>query len=540
MNRARSATRSGHQPQTIKPTYGVPLPQNRVSRTHLLGSKSTSHFLLKKLKLDPWQRVLDGDKRPVYSQEGFQLMQNKQNVDAVISDDFFTIKDEIISLDNDTQQSLLPPPIKAHIDHLVEQVDDLTLLLEEERLNHKQTRHRSEENLINQFRIQSEKYNDRINQIVVNHNNMLENLHSKHSQEIMEEQAKADARESYIQKEMDYVKSSFHTYKITLEKENEEKIHLKSEELMKKMRDQMNIKEEQLNRKINDQIMKERKNIAARQKMEIENIRKQHQKEVETIHKTFADTAYDRAKTESLSKELTSAKLDLDDYKERTILLSTKLKDLEIQHVQCMRELNEFRTRFDEKTKEIEKIYTDRIDSLNLQNADLRHLFMKKCAEVIDERNLTKHKIDEQVKLSKIQLRQPQTPALNIITSQSLLPTSSTDQQNRCHSALTAPNSSSLSFYNNSRTNFESDNVQQSAKLRRRLSDPITEEEQDIVRYYSSRAYNQNKKSKVSFENEHQLIGNTSLTESRENFDRSNAITPLDHDENDDIGVKLE
>jgi len=34
----------------------------------------------------------------------------------------------------------LPAPVQAHIDHLCEQIDDLSLQLAEERLNHKQTR----------------------------------------------------------------------------------------------------------------------------------------------------------------------------------------------------------------------------------------------------------------------------------------------------------------------------------------------------------------------------------------------------------------
>jgi len=62
--------------------------------------------------------------------------------------------------------------------------------------------------------------------------------------------------------------------------------------------------------------------------MEIENLRKQHQKEIDTIHKTFADSAFDRARVESLSKELTATKLELDDEKERAVNLAIRLKDL--------------------------------------------------------------------------------------------------------------------------------------------------------------------------------------------------------------------
>ncbi len=84
----------------------------------------------------------------------------------------------------------------------------------------------------------------------------------------------------------------------------------------------------------------------------MDNLRKQHQKEIDviyftektlchsfdfqTIHKTFADSAFDRVRVESLSKELTSTKLELDDEKERSVNLAIRLKDLEIRHVETV------------------------------------------------------------------------------------------------------------------------------------------------------------------------------------------------------------
>jgi molecular chaperone GrpE (heat shock protein) len=38
-----------------------------------------------------------------------------------------------------------------------------------------------------------------------------------------------------------------------------------------------------MKKRINDAIIKERKNLTTRQKMEVENLRKQHQKEIEVI-----------------------------------------------------------------------------------------------------------------------------------------------------------------------------------------------------------------------------------------------------------------
>jgi len=50
------------------------------------------------------------------------------------------------------------------------------------------------------------------------------------------------------------------------------------------MKKELQAKEEEMNKKINDAIIKERKNLIARQKMDIENLRKQQQKEIDVIH----------------------------------------------------------------------------------------------------------------------------------------------------------------------------------------------------------------------------------------------------------------
>lgn len=73
---------------------------------------------------------------------------------------------------------------------------------------------------------------------------------------------------------------------INLDKDNEEKFQKKLEEKLESMRKEFEKKEEELNAKFNENILKERKNLLAKQKMEIENLRKQHQKEVDVRRKS--------------------------------------------------------------------------------------------------------------------------------------------------------------------------------------------------------------------------------------------------------------
>jgi hypothetical protein len=74
---------------------------------------------------------------------------------------------------------------------------------------------------------------------------------------------------------------------------------------------------------------------------------------------------------------------------------------------------------------------------------------------------------------------------------------------------------------NNSTTDFTIDNVRRETKLRRRASAPITEEEQDIIRYLTSRSTtttHDSLSSKYNFENEPTMIKNLSLEDLQQAF----------------------
>ena len=68
-----------------------------------------------------------------------------------------------------------------------------------------------------------------------------------------------------------------------MEKENEEKVQVKINEVLEATKKELQEKEEEIHQRINEAIMKERKSVNVRQKMEVENLRKQHQKEIQVM-----------------------------------------------------------------------------------------------------------------------------------------------------------------------------------------------------------------------------------------------------------------
>jgi hypothetical protein len=186
-------------------------------------------------------------------------------------------------------------------------------------------------------------------------------------------------------------------------------------------------------------------------------------------------------------------------------------------------------------------------------------MYMKKCAELIDERALSQKKIDDQVKLTRKQLQRVISfidikniflylsyffflkKLLNIRIASAVplstdneprrLSTCATASQyeispTRCRSAFAVSHPVSAiynetSMNNNSTTDFSIHNTRREAKLRRRGSVPVTEEEQDIVRYLTSSSAtttHDSLSSKYNFESEPTMIKNLSLEDLQQTF----------------------
>lgn len=185
-------------------------------------------------------------------------------------------------------------------------------------------------------------------------------------------------------------------------------------------------------------------------------------------------------------------------------------------------------------------------------------MFMKKCAELVDERALTQKKIDEQVKLTKKQLQRviqkefsnhsnsilfdflqkllniriTSAVPLSVDDEPRRLSTRATAAQHqvsptRCRSAFAASHPVSQIYNetatnNNSSTDFTLDNTRRETKLRRRASAPITEEERDIIRYLTSTSttttMHDSLSSKYNFESEQTMMKNLSLEDLQQTF----------------------
>ncbi|CAF3553519.1 unnamed protein product [Rotaria sp. Silwood1] len=225
---------------------------------------------LKKLKPEPWQRLFY-----VKKQQESTIKQNNSNPDSLINKDLFASFNEHSNFDENSQCSSLPGPMQGHLDHVYEQMNEITLQLAEERLKHKQTQIKAEEILFNQLQDHEKRFQELQKHQLLDHKKKLKEQEKKFLELLNEKQMQCLKREEQLRTELEF-----------------------------------------------------------------------------TLQKTIVDTAVEREHIESLSKNLTSTKLELVETKERAVKLATKLNDLKIQHNETIREFNEYRLRSNEKTKQ--------------------------------------------------------------------------------------------------------------------------------------------------------------------------------------------
>ncbi|GFO32485.1 Amyotrophic lateral sclerosis 2 chromosomal region candidate gene 12 protein [Plakobranchus ocellatus] len=233
----RSHRFSGGQHQTTNisrpKTAAVILGRTECDRVQQLESEPTrrhnfeSHLPLKRAKPPPWQRNLEAPLVPFQTGPGYILTRSKTKCHVTIKDEFFDpILDEV-----DRKQPRADPERDNLIAQLQQQISDLTLYLEEERLNHRQTKQKAEEYL-----------RDKMEQMSSQHQDQTRELEERHKEEMMKQKRQMEDEHKEVQttlekqinrmsKEIEFLQGAFESYKSTLHTETTDKWKAREEEM---------------------------------------------------------------------------------------------------------------------------------------------------------------------------------------------------------------------------------------------------------------------------------------------------------------------
>ncbi|CAF2542004.1 unnamed protein product [Rotaria sp. Silwood2] len=201
-----SNTPLGRSTSSISPPSSI----NQV----LLSSSCLNHVVpyrlpLTKLKPEPWQRLFYTKKQPELT-----IKQNKSDVDTILNKDLINSLSECSNFDENSQCSSFPRQIPTHFDHLYQEMNEITLQLAEERLKHKQTQIKAEEILFNQLQDQEKRFQELQQHQLLDHKKKLKEQENKFLKLLNEEQTQSLKREEQLRNELEFLKQSFHTYKI--------------------------------------------------------------------------------------------------------------------------------------------------------------------------------------------------------------------------------------------------------------------------------------------------------------------------------------
>ncbi|XP_031559166.1 flagellum-associated coiled-coil domain-containing protein 1-like [Actinia tenebrosa] len=395
---------------------------------------------------------------------GYVLSRSKEKINMTIkTDDFFSEQ----KTNKSHRKRLKPPDEKdVRINQLVTQVDDLTLLLEEERLNHKfQARKNVENNKMYVEQIHQE-HREHIMSIENDHADDIERLKEEFEQQMQQERSLAEAEKARIQTELETLQGAFEAYKVTVATEMDYKWERRENEIRYNYEKQKE-----------DAMTELRKELLHDKNKEIDAINKEHQrqimvlvddhaKEVDRLMEKFAEYIQDSENLKKVLTQMQAMTQENTELKEKIKTVSEKLKktqtDLENKKVK----LAGYEEHFAEKVAEVDNKYSMRMHGLMSDNTELRHHYMKKVEEVLRLQSEETTKQDEALHAAKdtmqaiIMARTKSNVSLTALRTES--------EQHRQHSK------------NNSSAN-------DPAYLERRSSLPTTREELSIALQRSSK-----------------------------------------------------
>ncbi|XP_076446046.1 uncharacterized protein LOC143283687 isoform X2 [Babylonia areolata] len=387
-----------HRPKTAAAILGR---TTECERVHQLEHEPTrrhnleSHLPTKRSKPPPWQKNMD-PLVPFMVGPGYIMSRSKTKYAVTIKDEFFDVTPDV-----EHKKKQADSERDSLIAQLQQQISDLTLYLEEERLNHRQTKQRAEEFL-----------RDKLEQATVQHNEHMRDLETEHRDEILKQKALHESEftqyqtstEGQIQrltKELEFLQGAFESYKSTLHVEMHDKWKMKEEDL----RRECQTNQQTAIHEMRTQLIKERnaeKSAAAKEHHRaIEALRREHKKELDALTRRFSNAAADLERLKKTTADLEEAKTELQQLKESYDQTCQQLANTTRGLTDTKVRLMDFEQRFQEKVMEVDDKYRLKLQDLMTQNTELKRLYVQKCGQLYDEKTTSEQRTMQEVQTAK-------------------------------------------------------------------------------------------------------------------------------------------
>ncbi|XP_053385935.1 flagellum-associated coiled-coil domain-containing protein 1-like isoform X7 [Mercenaria mercenaria] len=366
--------------------------EHEATRRHNLEA----HIPVKKNRPPPWQSKIDPPLVPFVVGPGYILSKSKAKYSV-------TLKDELFEPTHDEETK------KKHEDHerdnlisqLQERISDLTLYLEEERLNHKQTKLKGDEFLKDRVEELENAKRNAVAEKEREGEEELDKLKKAMETEHTNYKTNAEAQIARMKKEIEFLQGAFESYKSSLHQETDEKWKRKEEDLKNDLEMQKNKELQEMKQKFMQEKALEKSQWSKDQHRAIDAIRKENKREMDSLIRKFSNVAADLERLQKCTAELQETKAELAIVTERYNETCQQLAKITTTLTDTKVRLFAFEEQFDQKVQEVDEKYKQKIDELMTQNTELKRLYVSKCGELYEEKVLFERDRQERVMTAK-------------------------------------------------------------------------------------------------------------------------------------------
>ncbi|XP_022112029.1 coiled-coil domain-containing protein 65-like isoform X2 [Acanthaster planci] len=299
------------------------------------------------------------------------------------------------------QGPFVDPEREALIAQLQQQVSDLTLFLEEERLNHKATKDKLAGTLKEKIQDVERKHMEELRALQQDQDEQLDLMKQLHSKELEHHKSASNAVLARMKGELEFLQGAFEAYKGTLVQDMEEKWAKKESDMKIRFQEDMDKALYEQRTELLEEATRDKKAISREFQRQIQILTREHKKEIENMMNRFSSTSTDVANLKRALEQLKRVQTQLDEKTEQLAVAQDSLKSNQEEVQQLKAQLVTYRESFQDKVDEVDDKYKERIHLLMTENGELRKRYLQKCDELFTEKSATEVKRVEKVMNSK-------------------------------------------------------------------------------------------------------------------------------------------
>ncbi|XP_012826749.2 flagellum-associated coiled-coil domain-containing protein 1 isoform X2 [Xenopus tropicalis] len=315
------------------------------------------------------------DKEYLLISPGYTMIRSKDHIEVMLEESLF----------RDTAGSKSPPASRQGIvEDLQEQIAKLTSLLEQETKEHRNTEIRLNKE-IQEVAAQLQKKNEEdIRILQQKHLNDLQALLEQSNSKLAQENADAEKRLEELQKDYDFLRGSFSTYKESLCEEINESWAQKEAQWKEAFEEKKVRALSKQNQELRDLFEKEKKELWRQAEEELDMVQESHKKQVNEVWEKYKEVKQEFQKL-NIMKENLQAEIA----ENKRIISSQHLEAQKVHRENEMlkSQVDHLRKQTHVRVSKVEAQFKQRIVSLTNENADLRRRLITKSEQLFNERN---------------------------------------------------------------------------------------------------------------------------------------------------------